>query len=94
MRALCSDLKVPIIEVSGRSELGVLVEQCVYDKEGNARKISKCSVAAVTDYAKESLGAEMENLLRTKGGATKSGGGEDAKQDEPKTQEAVETMEA
>jgi small subunit ribosomal protein S12e len=72
VRALCFHNDIPILEIENRAELGKLVGQCAYDKTGNARKISGCSVAVVTNFGKDSSAAdEVEKRLHKKNATTK-----------------------
>lgn len=55
VKALCHEHKIPIIEVDDKAELGELVGQCKYDKEGKARKVVGCSCAVVKNYSRDDL---------------------------------------
>ena len=53
VRALCHDHDIPTVEIEDKAELGRMVGQCKYDKDGKARKIVGCSVAVVKDYGRD-----------------------------------------
>lgn len=50
---MCHEHKIPIVEVEDKAELGELVGQCKYDKEGKARKVVGCSCAVVKNYGRD-----------------------------------------
>jgi len=52
IRALCKSHEIPIFKIATKAELGELVGQCKYDKEGQARKIVGCSTAVVTQWGR------------------------------------------
>lgn len=54
VKALCESKNIPIIEVETHALLGEWCGLCKLDKEGNARKVAKCSVAVVTDFGESS----------------------------------------
>lgn len=60
VRALCKNHEIPLYEVETKAELGELVGQCKYDKEGKARKVVGCSVAVVKDWGRDE---EASNVL-------------------------------
>lgn len=51
VKALCYKQKIPIIEVDEKAELGKLVGQCKYNKEGKASKVVGCSCTVVKNYS-------------------------------------------
>lgn len=53
VRALCYQHQIPIIEVEEKAELGEMVGQCKFDKEGKARKVVGCSCAVVKNYGRD-----------------------------------------
>uniref|UniRef100_A0A914D0B7 40S ribosomal protein S12 n=1 Tax=Acrobeloides nanus TaxID=290746 RepID=A0A914D0B7_9BILA len=53
VRALCKEHKIPIYEIESKSELGEMVGQCKFDKEGKARKVVGCSCAVVKDFGRD-----------------------------------------
>jgi small subunit ribosomal protein S12e len=53
VRALCREHDIPVLEIEDKAELGKMVGQCKYDKEGLARKVVGCSVAVVKDYGRD-----------------------------------------
>jgi len=53
VRALCQQHQIPIVEVEDKAELGEMVGQCKYDKEGKARKVVGCSAAVVTNWGRD-----------------------------------------
>jgi len=60
VRALCKAHEIPIYTVETKAELGELVGQCKYDKEGKARKVVGCSCAVVKDWGRDE---EARNVL-------------------------------
>ena len=65
VRALCRENGIPIVEVEDKAELGKMVGQCKYDKDGNARKIVGCSIAVVKDYGRdEEAKSELMQYLK------------------------------
>jgi small subunit ribosomal protein S12e len=53
VRALCKNHEIPIYKIATKAELGELVGQCKYDKEGKARKVVGCSCAVVKDWGRD-----------------------------------------
>jgi small subunit ribosomal protein S12e len=53
IRALCKGHEIPLYKVATKAELGELVGQCKYDKEGKARKVVGCSSAVVKDWGRD-----------------------------------------
>lgn len=47
IEALCAERKVPLITVDNKKQLGEWAGLCKIDKDGNPRKIVKCSCIAV-----------------------------------------------
>ncbi|KAI6184536.1 Ribosomal L7Ae/L30e/S12e/Gadd45 family protein [Aphelenchoides bicaudatus] len=52
VRALCKAHDIPVITVETKAELGEIVGQCKYDKEGKARKVVGCSCAVIKDFGR------------------------------------------
>ncbi|KAL3077103.1 hypothetical protein niasHS_013092 [Heterodera schachtii] len=51
--------------VEDKAELGQMVGQCKYDKDGKARKIVGCSVAVVKDYGRdEEAKNDLQEVLK------------------------------
>ncbi|KAL3120795.1 hypothetical protein niasHT_008087 [Heterodera trifolii] len=65
VRSLCKEHTIPILEVEDKAELGQMVGQCKYDKDGKARKIVGCSVAVVKDYGRdEEAKNDLQEVLK------------------------------
>lgn len=75
VRALCKAHAIPILEVEEKAELGELVGQCKYDKEGKARKVVGCSCAVVKNYGRDDEAQVWLNDFLKRGGADAGGGG-------------------
>lgn len=54
VEALCKENKISLIKVPSREQLGEWTGLCKYNKEGEAKKICKCSCTVVADYGEES----------------------------------------
>ena len=52
IEALCNEQNVPLAKVETKKQLGEWAGLCKIDAEGNARKVVKCSCAAVADYGR------------------------------------------
>jgi small subunit ribosomal protein S12e len=54
VRALCSEAKVPLVEVPNAKHLGQWAGLCKIDKDGEPRKVVGASCVAITDFGEES----------------------------------------
>ena len=52
--ALAKQNKIPLIEIDSRTDLGMWLGQCKYDKEGVPRKTKGASSCAIKDYGETS----------------------------------------
>eukprot|EP00049_Salpingoeca_infusionum_P016962 m.351328 g.351328 ORF g.351328 m.351328 type:complete len:146 (+) comp16224_c0_seq1:164-601(+) len=52
IEALCQEQNVPLAKVETKKQLGEWAGLCKIDADGNARKVVKCSCAAVSDYGR------------------------------------------
>ncbi|KRZ15659.1 40S ribosomal protein S12, partial [Trichinella zimbabwensis] len=59
VKALCASHKIPLICVDDKMLLGQYVGLCKFDKEGQARKVVKCSCVVVKDYGEETPSLEL-----------------------------------
>eukprot|EP00753_Platysulcus_tardus_P010822 PLAT3081.1.p2 GENE.PLAT3081.1~~PLAT3081.1.p2 ORF type:complete len:172 (-),score=48.90 PLAT3081.1:97-540(-) len=66
VQALCLEYNTPLMEVESGESLGEWTGQCKIDKEGNARKIVRCSCAVITDFGEPTHHLEvlMEELKK------------------------------
>jgi len=54
VEALCAEQNVDLMKISDGKQLGEWAGLAKIDKEGNARKVVKCSCVVVTDFGEES----------------------------------------
>jgi small subunit ribosomal protein S12e len=61
IEALCAEHNINLIKVGDSKLLGEWAGLCAIDKEGNARKVVKCSSCAITNWGEES---EALNIIQ------------------------------
>merc|ERR1712046_98884 len=59
VEALCLEHAVPLVKVPLREKLGEFAGLCKIDSEGEARKITACSCAVITDFGAASPALEF-----------------------------------
>eukprot|EP00771_Trimastix_marina_P000141 gnl/Trimastix_PCT/115.p2 GENE.gnl/Trimastix_PCT/115~~gnl/Trimastix_PCT/115.p2 ORF type:complete len:142 (+),score=58.64 gnl/Trimastix_PCT/115:60-485(+) len=60
VEALCDLREIPLLKVEDNHELGQWVGLCKVDREGNARKVVRCSCVAIKDFGE---GSEAYSFL-------------------------------
>lgn len=60
VEALVAEHSIPIIQVADGKQLGEWVGLCKLDREGNAKKVVKCSCAVIKDWGEQS---EAKNFI-------------------------------
>ncbi|KTW32748.1 40S ribosomal protein S12 [Pneumocystis jirovecii RU7] len=60
VEALCAEHNINLIKVADSKKLGEWAGLCTLDREGNARKVVRCSCVVIRDYGEES---EALNVL-------------------------------
>merc|ERR1711973_587452 len=58
IKALCMEHEIPLITVDDGQKLGEWADLCKIDKEGEARKIVRCSCVVIKDWGKPSQAQE------------------------------------
>ncbi|KAL5267633.1 hypothetical protein ACHWQZ_G004617 [Mnemiopsis leidyi] len=61
VEALCREHGINLIKIDDAKKLGEWVGLCKIDKEGNARKVVRCSCAVISDFGRESIALEVIN---------------------------------
>ncbi|CDW59191.1 40S ribosomal protein S12 [Trichuris trichiura] len=61
VEALCTSHGIRLARVPKKLELGEWVGLCQYDRDGNARKIVKCSCVVIKDYGEETSAHDIVN---------------------------------
>ena len=64
VEALCAERKIPIVTVDNKKQLGEWAGLCKIDKEGNARKVVKCSCVAVKALRESRALAKLNESLK------------------------------
>jgi len=59
VEALCNEHQINRIKVPDAMKLGEMVGLCKIDKEGQARKVRRCSCAVVKDYGETSTAVDV-----------------------------------
>ena len=59
VEALCAQHNINILKVPEQKKLGEMVGLCKIDREGNARKVVRCSCVVVKDFGEQSPAAEI-----------------------------------
>jgi len=59
IQALCMEHGIPLIKVDDAKKLGEWAGLCKIDKEGEARKVVRCSCVVIKDYGKETPAQEV-----------------------------------
>ncbi|KAI0990675.1 hypothetical protein GJ496_005419 [Pomphorhynchus laevis] len=54
VEALCAQNEIRLVKVDDNKKLGEWCGLCKYDREGHARKVRSCGVAAISDWGCES----------------------------------------
>ena len=61
VEALCREHGINLIKIDDAKKLGEWVGLCKIDKEGQARKVVRCSCAVVSDFGRESQALDIIN---------------------------------
>ena len=61
VEALCKEHGINLIKIDDAKKLGEWVGLCKIDKEGQARKVVRCSCAVVSDFGRESQALDIIN---------------------------------
>ena len=69
VEALCREHNINLIKIDDAKKLGEWVGLCKIDKEGNARKVVRCSCAVISDFGRESQPLDILNEHFKRGGA-------------------------
>merc|ERR1712105_289191 len=59
IQALCMEHGIPLIKVDDAKKLGEWAGLCKIDKEGEARKVVRCSCVVIRDWGKETPAQEV-----------------------------------
>merc|ERR1719495_3026462 len=59
VEALCKEHGINLIKIDDAKKLGEWVGLCKIDKEGQARKVVRCSCVVIKDYGKETPAQEV-----------------------------------
>ena len=61
VEALCREHKINLIKIDDAKKLGEWTGLCKIDKEGQARKVVRCSCAVIHNYGQESQALDIIN---------------------------------
>jgi len=67
VEALCKEHNINLIKIDDAKKLGEWCGLCKIDKEGQARKVVRCSTAVIHDWGRESQALDIiqEHFKRT-----------------------------
>ena len=68
IEALCKEHSIKLIKIDDAKKLGEWVGLCKIDKEGNARKVVRCSCAVISEFGSENQALDVINEHFKRGG--------------------------